>query len=121
MNYTHFSASIKDRIFNKQTYFSYKIKSVTQTVTKTEPKVENRDEIVSLIYEELEKINLNKIILSENTDMTKDLNIDSLAVMDLMFALEERFDVYVPLNDLADIHTVKQLADKVENILKNNN
>lgn len=76
----------------------------------------NRNDILKIIYQELEKVNADHIPLKEQTDMTTDLNVDSVSVMDLMFAIEEEFDVAVPLNDLADIRTIGELADLVENI-----
>lgn len=75
-----------------------------------------RKAIVAVICAELEKVNDEKIDLSESTDITKDLHVDSLAVMDLIFALEEHFDVSVPLNDLADIQTIGELSELVEKI-----
>ncbi|MBX9726384.1 MAG: acyl carrier protein, partial [Rickettsiales bacterium] len=45
---------------------------------------------------------------------TTDLHVDSLAVMELVFALEERFDVSIPLNELGDIRTIGQIAQLVE-------
>jgi acyl carrier protein len=39
--------------------------------------------------------------------------MDSLAVMDLMMELEDKFDVSIPLNQLAEIQTVGDLADAV--------
>lgn len=71
------------------------------------------DTIVSLICTELDKENTDKITLSENTDITSDLNVDSVAIMDLMFVLEEEFDVSVPINDLADVRTIKELANLI--------
>ena len=70
-------------------------------------------EIVSFICDELEKVNPDNISLSADTDMTTDLNVDSLAVMDLMFAIEERFDVSIALNELSDIRKISELADLV--------
>lgn len=70
-------------------------------------------EVVAFICEELDKVNPDKISLDKDTDMTTDLNVDSLAVMDLMFAIEERFDVSIALNDLADIRKISELADLV--------
>lgn len=72
------------------------------------------DAIVSLICEELEKENDTDITITEDTDITTDLNVDSVAIMDLMFALEEEFNVSVPMNDLADVRTVKQLAELIQ-------
>lgn len=51
--------------------------------------------------------------ISGATVITKDLNIDSLAVMDMVMELEDRFDVSIPMNVVAEIHTVDELADTI--------
>ena len=48
-----------------------------------------------------------------DTDITRDLNVDSLAVMDMIMELEDRFDVSIPLNVVAETKTVRELADAV--------
>lgn len=70
--------------------------------------------ILQTIYMELQKANDENIPLTEATDITTDLHVDSLAVMELVFALEERFDVSIPLNELGDIRTIGQIAQLVE-------
>ena len=47
------------------------------------------------------------------TVISKDLAIDSLAIMDMVMELEDRFDVSIPMNVVAEIHTVDQLADTI--------
>ena len=44
------------------------------------------------------------------TSIVRDLRMDSLAVMDFIMALETRFDTIVPLDSLAEIHTIGDLA-----------
>lgn len=44
------------------------------------------------------------------TSIVRDLRLDSLAVMDFIMALETRFDTIVPLDSLAEIHTIGDLA-----------
>ena len=39
--------------------------------------------------------------------------IDSLTLMDMIMALENRFDVSLPINLIAEVRTVDQLADMV--------
>lgn len=39
--------------------------------------------------------------------------IDSLTLMDVIMALEDRFDVSLPINLIAEIRTVDQLADTI--------
>ena len=74
------------------------------------------DEILAAVCTELDKVNTTGASLSEDTDITTDLNIDSVAVMDLLFALEERYDVSVPLNELGEVRTIGQLAKLVQQI-----
>ena len=38
---------------------------------------------------------------------------DSLAIMDMVMELEDSFDVSIPMNVVAEIHTVDQLADTI--------
>ena len=48
---------------------------------------------------------------TEATDLTRDVHIDSASTMMLIFALEEKFDVSVPLNELSHISTIGDLAE----------
>ena len=48
-----------------------------------------------------------------DTVISKDLAIDSLAVMDMVMELEDRFDVSIPMNLVAEIQTVDELADTI--------
>jgi acyl carrier protein len=47
------------------------------------------------------------------TDLAADLNIDSVAAMDLVMEVEERFEVDIPINLLPDLITVGDLEDLV--------
>ena len=55
-------------------------------------------------------------VLSETTDLNRDLNLDSLAVMELMFELEDRFNISVPMNLLPEVSTIGDLAKLVQRI-----
>lgn len=74
------------------------------------------DDILDAVCVELSKVDTIGIDLNENTDITTDLNIDSVAVMDLLFALEERYDISVPLNELGEVRTIGQLARLVQQL-----
>ena len=77
---------------------------------------ENMDSIVAFICEELSTQLEVSQDLGAETDMTADVAVDSVAVMDLVFALEEKFDISIPLNLLADIHKIGELAELVHKI-----
>jgi len=49
----------------------------------------------------------------EDTELSAQLALDSLKVMDLIVAVEDRFDISIPLNALADVRTIGDLAELV--------
>ena len=62
----------------------------------------------------LEPFNSNGTALSPDTDISADLNIDSVTVMDFVMEVEDHFDIEVPLNLLAETRTIADLAKVVE-------
>ncbi|MEZ5814257.1 MAG: acyl carrier protein [Alphaproteobacteria bacterium] len=78
--------------------------------------MEDIDDIVAFICEELSTQVEAAQDLGAETDMTADIAVDSVAVMDLVFALEEKFDISIPLNVLADIHKIGELAALVQRL-----
>lgn len=57
-------------------------------------------------------------VIADTTDLIDDLAIDSLKVMEIADALEEIYDISIPLNRLADIRTVKELTSCLEELLR---
>ena len=51
--------------------------------------------------------------ITGQTVIYDDLSIDSLAVMDIIMELEDRFDVFIPINTVAEIRTVDELAGAI--------
>ena len=51
--------------------------------------------------------------LTPQTVISKGTTVDSLTVMDVIMELEDRFDVSIPINTVAGIDTVDQLAQTV--------
>jgi acyl carrier protein len=51
--------------------------------------------------------------ITGQTVIYDDLSIDSLAVMDIIMELEDRFDVFIPITPAAEIHTVDELAGAI--------
>ena len=74
------------------------------------------DNIVKAICYGLNEHNPEGLTLNADTDMTKDLSLDSVAIMDLMFVLEEHFDISIPLNKLVDVLTIGDLAKLIQNL-----
>lgn len=72
--------------------------------------------ILSEILRRLEPQAKDDRRIDEGTDLNRDLNLDSLAVMELMFELEDRFNISVPMNLLPEVSTVRDLALLVQRI-----
>ena len=73
----------------------------------------NFDNVVAEIATALIPFKKTEIEITAATDIARDLNMDSLAVMDLLMELEDKFDVSIPLNMVPEIATVGQLAQTV--------
>jgi acyl carrier protein len=74
--------------------------------------------VLQEIYALLEAHNANGIEISGDTDLNVDLNIDSVAAMDLIMNVEDKFEIDIPLNLISDIRSVQDLADIVRSQLK---
>ena len=70
--------------------------------------------VIAEIYDLLEPFNRNRIDLTEATDISADLNVDSVAVLDLLMTMEDKYDISIPMNLLADVRTVGELAMIIE-------
>lgn len=51
-----------------------------------------------------------------DTSITQDLGLDSLAVMNFVMALEDRFDLSIPMDRIVDVETVGDLASLIETL-----
>jgi acyl carrier protein len=76
--------------------------------------VRDADEVVQAIAEVLRSLKTPAIpaelAITADTNLARDLKLDSLAVMDFVMALENRFDTVISVDDLPDVQTVGDLA-----------
>lgn len=75
-------------------------------------------EIFDQICELMAPFNTKSIDIKTDTTFATDLELDSLSVMDMLAAIEDHFDITVPLNILPDLETVGQVAEAVKSILE---
>jgi acyl carrier protein len=69
---------------------------------------------IARICKLLEPFNTNGTVLSAATDISTDLNIDSVTVIDFVMEVEDDFDIEIPLNMLSETRTVGDLAKVVD-------
>ena len=72
-----------------------------------------RDEIYTRVSAQIEPFNKKQVALTEATSFARDLEWDSLPVMDFVAAVEDEFDILITMNMQAEIETVGQLVDAV--------
>jgi acyl carrier protein len=56
--------------------------------------------------------------LTASTDIPAELNIDSVGILDFIMEVEDHFDVEIPMNVVAEIRTVGELAAYVNSQLE---
>ena len=76
----------------------------------------SRGEVIREICHHLEPFQAGEKPITGETAIAKDLTIDSLAIMDMVMELEDRFDVSIPMSVIAEIQTVDQLADTIRDL-----
>ena len=73
----------------------------------------DRDQILDTIKAQIEPFNKKRVAVTDATSFQRDLEWDSLTVMDFVAAIEDEFDIIITMNMQAEIETVGQLADAV--------
>ena len=74
-------------------------------------------EIVPVLVDLLKPFNLENKPLFESTDIPAELNIDSVGVLDFIMEVEDHFDIEIPMNAVANIRSVGELANYVQSRL----
>ena len=69
------------------------------------------DDVKSIVAEQL---NVEEAKITEKSKFVDDLGADSLDVVELVMALEEKFDIEIPDEDAEKITTVKNAIDYIE-------
>ncbi|MFC7053410.1 acyl carrier protein [Hansschlegelia quercus] len=75
--------------------------------------------LIPEISDVLESVTNKRVELSPEMNIVNDLGLDSIAVMNFCMALEDRFDISIPLNDMASVVTVADLANTIETLRSN--
>ena len=74
-------------------------------------------ETFAVLYELIGRFNKTGTALAPEIRFAEDLNFDSLVVMEFVAAVEDQFDISVPLNILPDIATIRDFGVALEKLL----
>lgn len=69
------------------------------------------DEIVELLSDQM---NLDKSILRPETRFVEDLHTDSLDMVEMLIALEDKYSITVPDEEAKQLDTLGKLAEYIE-------
>ena len=70
-----------------------------------------KQEVIDLISETLE---IDKDELKDDTDLARDLNVESIDLVDLVKAFEDKYNFEIPDQELKNLQTVGDIVSYVE-------
>ena len=70
------------------------------------------DKIKAILSEQLD---VDADSLTLDTDMARDLNADSLDVVEVLMSIEDEFGVEIPDEEIENIKTIGNLVDYIDN------
>lgn len=73
------------------------------------------DKLKEIIVEQLQA---NPADIKRESDIIKDLNADSLDIVEMLMKLEEEYNISIPDEKAAELKTVGDIADYVSSLLK---
>ena len=76
----------------------------------------DRDQTLAKVKGLIEPFNKKGADVTEATRFAQDLEWDSLTVMDFVASVEDEFDILISMNRAAEIETVAQLVDAVDEL-----
>lgn len=68
------------------------------------------------VAELLAPFNYNNVSISQKTIIMSELNVDSVAVFDLIMEVEDEYDVSFPMETVSEIKSVGELIDTVRKL-----
>ncbi|MEL7491768.1 MAG: phosphopantetheine-binding protein [Pseudomonadota bacterium] len=79
---------------------------------------EDDDLVFHKICALLEPINHKGVKLTRETDLIADLEVDSVAVLDIVMDIEDSYDISIPVNTISETKTIGELVDAIHAIKK---
>lgn len=62
----------------------------------------------------VEQLNVEESMITEDTNLMKDLEADSLDAVEIIMAIEEQFDIEIPDDEAEKFQTVGDLVEYVD-------
>jgi acyl carrier protein len=78
--------------------------------------VNDYSDVLQRLCHHLKQLTGPDIEITPATDLINQLAIDSVKLLNLIMEIEDEFDISVPINALADVQTVHELANLIHQI-----
>ena len=76
----------------------------------------SKEEILNNVSKHLKRLSGSEDQIDPESNIAEQFSLDSVKVLDLLMEIEDEYDVSVPLNLMADVQTVNDLADVIYKI-----
>jgi acyl carrier protein len=68
------------------------------------------DPVRTVVFDTLRAATRSSVELSDRTHIVNELGLDSVAIMDFVMEIEDRLDISVPLDRIAEVETIGDLV-----------
>lgn len=80
--------------------------------------VSDQDPVFQRVCQLLAPFNRHGINLQRDTDIVADVEVDSVAIFDVVMEVEDSYDVTFPMETISDIKTIGDLVDTIHSVKK---
>lgn len=77
-----------------------------------------KEHVYKTILSKLNEMGYKNQEIDENTDIFKDLGLDSLDAVELMTGLEQEYDITIPDEDIANVSKISDIVDMAIKYIK---
>jgi len=77
---------------------------------------ETNDLILQKVCSLLAPFNRNDIVLTRSIEIVSDLEVDSVAVFDLIMEVEDAYDITFPMETVSDMKSIGDLVDTIRTL-----
>ena len=78
----------------------------------------DRDRIEAEIISMLTSRVAHGVQVAPDTQILRGLGLDSVAILDFIMDLEDRFDISIPLDRVAEVQTISDLSSAIEKLMR---
>ena len=79
--------------------------------------MEKREDYAVRLTELVNQLAEEGTVVDVDSDLVDDVGLSSIEIMELVEQLEDEYDISFPLNDLAEIRTINDMAKELERLV----